>query len=244
MLDYADENFDCILKVIVGNPKIRADYFLNPSKVLAQLLPGITKAERCKVAAKVEEAIRNDRDHARLISFREAYIEREVFLKEAMRNPQRTFQAIYWMTVTTFLIGICFVLGAFLATLFFKENPIQQAVIGGLSGGAGLVATLGAVFATSRQAMRRNNGDNAQVRMILTAFATELAHLRAISIKNFEAAKEVNTEISRVMRTVIAHVEEYLEEEELKEQGESTQEIAVRNTKAPTNGSTPILLSP
>jgi hypothetical protein len=242
---YTDENLNYISKMIVGNPKIRADYFLNPSKVLTQLLPRKikrTKAEQCivaaKVANKVEKAIRNNADSARLISFREALVEREVFLKEAMRNPQRTFQAVYWMSVATFLIGVCFVLGAFLAVLFF-ESPMQQAIIGGLSGGAGSVATLGAVFATSMQAMRRNNGDNAQIRMILTAFVTELTHLRGLCINNFETAKKVNAEIGQVMKRAIAYTEKYVEEEGSREQGERAQENLVRNTKAHTNGSAP-----
>ncbi|MFQ5763233.1 MAG: hypothetical protein ACE5PO_09375, partial [Candidatus Bathyarchaeia archaeon] len=166
-----------------------------------------TTARRAKLASKVEEKITQDQ---RLSSVREAFNEREAFFKAAMRNPQLAFITILVMSVVIFFIGIGLVVGAFLAA-FLLDETTQRAVIGGLSGGAGIVTTLGTVFMMSRNAVRRINGDNAQIRVILSDFATETAQLRAIPINNFDEAKERNGELRKLMIDVVWQIETYVE---------------------------------
>jgi hypothetical protein len=130
-----------------------------------------------------------------------------------MRNPQVAFDAILWMSIITFGIGVALVAGAFAAVLVFRDNTAQQVIIGALSGGAGLATTLGTVFAMSRQAIRRINGDNAQIRVILTAFATETTHLRGVSIEDLTQAKAINKELSHAMKEAVLEIENFVEPE-------------------------------
>lgn len=61
---------------------------------------------------------------------------KQAFLKDAMRNSQRTFNPILWIIVAAFATGIALVVGAFLgATL--GDDTTQKSVISGISGGGG-----------------------------------------------------------------------------------------------------------
>lgn len=217
-----EQNLDDIAEMIVQNPSLRADYFANPGKLLARYVPlqGLQgrlllvgaqtrRALRAKLAAKVEDKIHADWN---LVSFRDAFMEKEVFLKEALRNPQVTFNVLLGMSVLTYIVGLAFVVFAFLAAfVFFDGEPAQQASVGGFSGLAGIITTLGTVFTTSRRAIRRINGDNAQVRVILTDFATEITNLRAVPISRFQDAKETNVELRQVMSDAVSQIEKYIE---------------------------------
>ncbi len=215
-----EEEIDALAEMIVKNPKLRVKYFTNPGKVLAHTMPRkgmygritpnapeATRKVRAKIASKVEEKIKADN---RLLSGREAFVEKEAFLSEGMRNPQVAFNTILWMSIATFSVGIAFVVGAFLA-LFLLDETVQQAVIGGVSGGAGVVTTLGTVFMMSRNAIRRINGDNAQIRVILGNFATATANLRAIPINTFQDAKGINEELGKVTMEVVELIQKYVE---------------------------------
>jgi hypothetical protein len=214
-----EANVDRVAEMIVHNPKLRRDYYTNPEKLLTQVAAkaGVQVDQQVKLGSRIEEKISKD---SRLVSSREAYEERETFLRQAMRNPQVAFDTILWMSIVTFVIGVALVAGAFVAVLVFKDNTAQQIIIGSLSGGAGLVTTLGTVFAMSRQANRRINGDNAQIRVILTAFATETTHLRGMSIEGLEQAKEINRELSQVMKEAVSEIESFVEPERAPQQME------------------------
>lgn len=216
----SNENIEQLAVMIALNPKLRKEYFVNPGKVLARamprqgllgrILPGApeqTKALRAELADHIEGIVSRD---SRLISFRESYQEKEAFLKEGMRNPQTTFDTILRLSIGTFLVGVSLVVGAFLGA-FLGDGTAQKALIGGLSGGGGLVAVLTSVFATARDAIRRINGDYAQISVILSTYATQVSHLRAIDIKTFEHAKERHEELRRVTAEVLAQIEEYVE---------------------------------
>lgn len=217
-----NQNLDDIAEMIVKNPRLRADYFANPGKLLARYVPlrGLQgrvllvgaenrKALRAKLAAKVEEKISDDWV---LVSFRDALVEKEVFLKEAMRNPQVTFNVLLGMSVLTYIVGLAFVVFAFLAAfLFFDDEPAKQASVGGFSGLAGIITILRTVFTTSSAAIRRINGDNAQVRVILTDFATEITNLRTASMRTLQDAKESNAELRQVMSDAVSQIEKYIE---------------------------------
>jgi hypothetical protein len=212
-----EANVDRVAEMIVHSPKLRMDYFTHPEKLLTKVAAeaGVQRDQRSHLGSKVEEKISQD---SRLVSSREAYGERETFLREAMRNPQVAFNTILWMSIVTFMIGITLVAGAFIAVLVFQDETAQQVIIGGLSGGAGLATTLGTVFAMSRQAIRRINGDNAQIRVILTAFATETSHLRGMRIESLEQAKEINGELSQVMKEAVTEIERFVEPERAPQQ--------------------------
>jgi hypothetical protein len=227
----ADERLDQQANLITFNPKLRAEYFENPSKVLARAIPrkGLlerispgaperTRALRAELGEKVEHLVNA---HARLVSAREAYFEKNLFLNEALRNPQRTFDAILWLSILAFAIGVSFLAGAFLAAIL-GDGTTEKAVLGGLSGGGGAATTLGTLFAMSRDAIRKANGDNAQIRLILTDFATEITHFRSITPTAFEPqhlpeAKALNNAIRDATNKAVRMLEKYGEPKEREE---------------------------
>lgn len=217
-----EQNLDNIAEMIVKNPRLRVDYFSNPGKLLARYVPlqGLhgrvllvgaegRRALRAQLAARVEEKISED---WLFISGREALVEKEVFLNEAMRNPQVTFNVLLGMSVLTYFVGLAFVVFAFLAAfVFFDGEPAQQASVGGFSGLAGIITILRTVFTTSSTEIRRINGDNAQVRVILTDFATEIGNLRTAPMDTFQDAKESNVELRQVMSDAVSQIEKFIE---------------------------------
>jgi hypothetical protein len=128
-----EANVDRVAEMIVHSPKLRMDYFANPEKLLTKVAAeaGVQRDQLPRLGSTVEEKINND---SRLVSSREAYGERETFLKEAMRNPQVAFDTILWMSIVTFIIGIALVAGAFVAVFAFEDNTAQQVIISSLSG--------------------------------------------------------------------------------------------------------------
>lgn len=70
---------------------------------------------------------------------------------------------------------------------------------------------MGSVFTLSNKAIRRIIGDNAQIRAILTDFATRITNLRAVPIDKLEDAKAVNQELRTVMADVVREIETFVE---------------------------------
>jgi hypothetical protein len=214
--------------MIVHHPRLRADYFRNPGRVLAWAVPrrGLlerispiaahrTRALRAALGDAIELFISED---SRLVSARESYFEKKVFLDKALRNPEWTFQAIVGLSIVAFVTGISLLVGAFLAAIF-GHGTTEKAVLGGLSGAGGMATVLGTVLALSVDSIRRANGDNAELRLILTDFATAITHYRAISISSFKDAEERNQAIHRLTVDAVKKIEEFAEPRETAKAG-------------------------
>jgi hypothetical protein len=205
--------------LIIQNPKLRADYFRNPRKVLAWAEPrqGIlgrlspaslkTRDSRAALGDAIEKSIEQD---PRLVSAREAIFEQNAFLHEALRNPQRTFTAIVTLSYVAFFIGIGLIVGAFLAA-FLGDGTPEKALLGGLSGLGGAITTLGTIFRLSTGSIRRANGDNAQLHLILTDFATEIANYRALPVNTLADATQTNEAISRLTEHAVQEIQTFAE---------------------------------
>ncbi len=190
-------------ELITHNPTLRAEYFMKPDKIMDRAIrqyrpkgrqegPPLKRQElRAQLGDQIEKIINKD---TRLVSARESYFERRAFLAEALSNPQLTFQAILGLSIAAFFLGGIFLIVAVVAALR------GEAEISGLFGAGSIVSILGTTLTLSRDSIRQANADNTQIRLILTDFATELTHFRAIRIRNFEEAKQRNHEI----RTAVA----------------------------------------
>lgn len=206
-------------ELIANSPKLVSEYFSNPSRLMAQMIPetGLsrimlqtekgTKKKRVELSAELDQVISS---RSSLSSMRNAYLEKELFLKEGMQNPQKTFNAVLWLSVATFAVGVAFIVCAFIAG-FTIDDTTQKSVLAGISGGGGLIATLGSIFATSRDSIRRINGDNVQIRVILNAFASEIANLRAVEVNSYEVAEKVNKELRQARREAVRDIQEFTE---------------------------------
>lgn len=219
-LTIAEEKSDELARLITHNPKLRSEYFQHPGKVLARAIPrqgpfeylwpiphDRVRARRARLGDAIEAMISKD---PRLVSAREAYFEKNVFLDEALRNPQKTFDALVWLSILAFTIGAALLLGAFAAAVL-GEGTAEKAVLGGLSGGGGAATTLLTVFLISRETIRRASGDNAQMRLILTAYATEITHFRAIPIETGQDAEDRNKRIRKATAKAVGEIEAFVE---------------------------------
>jgi hypothetical protein len=195
-------------RLIAYNPKLRAEYFADPDKVLASAIPRKGVLER--IWPPVPERVRKLRDELsdrvleiinrdpRLVCAREG----SSFLSEALRNPQRTFDAIVRLSIVAFAIGVLLLAGG-IAAAFFSDDTTQKAVLGGASGGSGAVTILGTLLTITRDAIRKANRSDSQIRVILTGFGSEISHLRAIPIKTFDDAMKTNAEIRGAMTKAV-----------------------------------------
>jgi hypothetical protein len=213
-----------LARLITHNPEARAGYFKNPGRALRRAIPrrglldriwltapGEIRTQREELVDEVERVIDLD---PRLVSTREAYFEKKAFLSEALENPQRTFTAILGLSIIACLTVVSLVVGAFLAG-FLGDGTTEKAVLGGLSGGGGVATSVGSVLAISSRRIRRANGDDAQMRLILTGFATEITHLRSLRIgSSRDKAREINAEIRGVTGEAVRWIERYAEPQE------------------------------
>jgi hypothetical protein len=213
-----------LARLITHNPEARANYFKNPGRALRRAIP--RQGLLARMCLTAPEEIRTQREllvdeiervidlDPRLVSTREAYFEKKAFLSEALENPQRTFIAIVGLSVVAVLTVVVFVVGALLAG-FLGDGTTEKAVLGGLSGGGGVATSIGSIFTISSRGIRRANGDSAQIRLILTGFATEITHLRSLRVSaRPEKAREINDEIREVTGEAVRWIERYAEPQE------------------------------
>ena len=215
-----DQELDDLAAMIAFNPTLRDGYLARPGRIIARHIPLQGPLERslmlgsqerrnlrARLASRIEAKISGD---GRLVSIRAAFNERQTFLKEALRNPQRAFDTMLWMNIASFGIGVGFIVVAFIAG-FFIDDTVQQGTAAGLSGLAGVVTTLGTVYRMTQRGVRRISGDNAQIRVILHEYATEVAHLRGISIDNLEEAESVARQLRQAKVDALSQIERYVE---------------------------------
>jgi hypothetical protein len=211
-------------RLIAHNPRLRTRYFESPGKVLASAIPRRGLLERIRLTVpprverlreelgdKVEAVMSND---PRLLSDREAAVETNVFLSDALRNPKRAFNAVFWLSILAFFIGVGF-LAVSIVAAFIGEVTTQKAVLGSASGGSGAVVILGTVFTISQDSIRNANRENAQIRLALTGFATVMAHLRAIPVEDLKDVEYGSKEIRGAMRGAVRSLLDIQQEKHL-----------------------------
>lgn len=206
-------------EMIIKNPKLRAKYFSNPTQLMEQIVPMTLKGRfagdeskkikegRVDLGNKLAQKVSEDK---KLSAWGEAYTERDTYFKNARQNLQRTFNAILWISYATFSIGVALIVMAIIGG-FAADGNIVKTVLASLSGTGGLIATLCSLHITTRDSIRRVNGDNVQIRMILSTFTTELANLRSIDIKDSNEVLWVNNELKRTRDDAVRCIQIYTE---------------------------------
>lgn len=230
-----DELIEQKARTVLNNPKLRIDYFSNPAKVIDKMIPRRTSWDRLKPGTPPEtwknrrelakELDKELKDEKSVKLTNEASIEQAMFLEDAMKKPRWAFYTILIMSIITFLVGIALIVGAFIAG-FNIEDITQKALIAGLSGGGGLIATLGSIFITTRDSIRKITGDNAQTRIIFTTTAYELANLRQLQnlVKSDDTPElleqkvtAINDKYSQLRKNVLDQLEKLTEPQKFAE---------------------------
>lgn len=193
---------------IAANPDLRARFLKNPGAMIANAVPaerfGLgadrdTKKLRRQVLAEVSVAMEKKPETA---SSAHAEAVMRQFFREAIRNPELSFVSILGLSVATFAVGAVLV-GAGLAMASFGDESTRNAVVAGVFGGSGVVGALGSVYTLARKGVSLANCNHAQIRLVLSGFATELGHLRSLDLKGRDDVNAVNDKIGEAVNRAV-----------------------------------------
>lgn len=190
-----------IAQQIAADPQLRAKFFENAGRAVAEAVPaerpfGLgadrgTKSLRQQVLAKVPEAMAKKPEAA---SSAHAEAVMQQFFRAAIRNPELSFMSILGLSVATFAVGVALVVAG-LVMASAGGDDTRNAIVAGVFGGSGVVGVLGSVYTLARRGVSVANCNHAQIRLVLSGFATELGHLRALDLDNADAVSTVNHQI-------------------------------------------------
>ena len=189
-----------IAKQIVSNPQRRAKFLRDENKVVAQAVKRSrrfgrvdpeTENKRSEVVTEFFNALEDNSEAASALHARAVMIE---FFEAAIRNPERSFITNLLLSILAFLVGVALMVAG-VVTGLSGDASTQDTVIASLFGATGVIGTLGVVFNLASKGVSRANADHAQIRLVLTGFATELGHLRSIKLDGLKNVDEVNQKI-------------------------------------------------
>ena len=224
---------------IALNPRLRERLVKDPLVAVEMVVPakrlslGVDKEARKlreEVLAELTEVAKNDPE---LGSSRHADAVIKQFFKEAIRNPQISFQVILIMSIDAFIAGLGFAIAGLAIGLAGDRE-----VLGSVFGASGVFGTLGSVLLLARNSVNHANANDAQMRLIVTVFATELGHLCALDLKTLSRVKEVNGKIREAMEAAVELIQQNVKDEASKEEPQGETSSAVPGTATELSGST------
>jgi len=191
---------DYLAALLTATPSLRAQFFGNPIRTIGKALPPskywdyeggssiwfpwfwyqplrYRKARRTlakevfdKVAGQVE-----DQTLSSSINTDSVFDE---FFSPIVRASQRSYTSIYLLSWAAFVIGVGLIgIGTYIG--IHPPKGIDGTTVASVFGGSGAVSALGSVFGMAVSGIRQATSDLARVRVVLTAFATQLGQLRA-----------------------------------------------------------------
>jgi hypothetical protein len=133
----------------------------------------------------------------------------EEYFAPIVKVSRRSVTSVFYLSYLAFLAGLGLIaIGAIVAL----EPPagVDSTVVSSIFGGSGAVSALGAVYAMAKQGIREATLDQARLRMVLTAFATQLGQLRALAETTGEQrsaklgeAEQINKAIAESMKDAL-----------------------------------------
>jgi hypothetical protein len=130
----------------------------------------------------------------------------EDYFAPIVKVSQRNFTSVFYLSIAAFVVGVSLIgVGTYLAVV--PHPGTNSTVVSSIFGGSGVISALGAVYAMATRGIREATLDHARVRLVLTAFATQLGQLRAIIEKpppqKISDAKQLNDAIGKSMREAL-----------------------------------------
>jgi hypothetical protein len=100
------------------------------------------------------------------------------FFSPIVKVSQRSYTSVYLLSWSAFIIGVVLIgVGTYVGV--HPPKGVDGTIVASIFGGSGAVSALGSVFALAVNGIRQATSDLARVRVVLTAFATQLGQLRA-----------------------------------------------------------------
>jgi hypothetical protein len=133
----------------------------------------------------------------------------EEYFAPIVKVSQRSFTSVFYLSIAAFIAGLSLIgIGSYIAIV--PHAGTNSTVVASIFGGSGAISALGAVYAMATRGIREATLDHARVRLVLTAFATQLGQLRAIietpPRQDATTAQELNDAIGKSMNAALAGI--------------------------------------
>jgi hypothetical protein len=195
-----------------ATPGLRARFFADPTKQIGKQLPArkywewkletkpwyvigswreLRKA-RAATATKIVAHIAKDIRGGTLSASINTDAVFAEFFAPIVRASQQSFTSVFLLSWGAFLAGLVLI-GSGIYIAITSPPGTNSTVVGSVFGGAGTIGALGSVYAMAKQGIREATIDHARLRMVLTAFATQLGQLRALAERASEADAKPRT---------------------------------------------------
>jgi hypothetical protein len=211
---------DILTTLLTSTPNLRAKFFANPTRGVGKSLPPAKswdysapdwgwlpwkwygspfryRKERAQLAkAVLNNVTKQVGDHKITASVNTDSVFEEYFAP-IVKVSQRSFSSVYALSWLAFAAGLALIgVGTYVAVR--PPAGTDSTVVSSVFGGSGAISALGAVYAMAKQGIREATLDHARVRVVLTAFATQLGQIRAIIEKPLDgtAAAPGSTQIA------------------------------------------------
>jgi hypothetical protein len=233
--DVVTTDAQILTELLLSTPSLRARFFANPTNEVAKYLPPAKswnysrpswawlpwywpgspvryRQERKRLAKAVLIEIETQIKGLKLKASVNADSIFEEYFAPIISVSQRTFAAVYVLSIAAFCAGLCLIgVGAYVAIAL--PSGTNSTVMASIFGGGGAISALGSVYTVATSGMQNAMSDLARIRLVMTAFATQLGQLRAIIEKDptpgdlttaATAANLVNEYIQSEMTAAIA----------------------------------------
>ena len=169
-------------QTIARDPNLRLKFLESPESAARSLLPssllGLRSAPTADVALVVQEAVDAMQKDPDAVAALRAEGVKGQFFADAMQNPQRSFLAQLTISGGAFIMGVALIIVSMVLALGSPDTT--ETVLAGLFGGVGTLEALATVTLLARSGVATANANNAQLRLILAGYSTELGHLRTL----------------------------------------------------------------
>jgi hypothetical protein len=133
----------------------------------------------------------------------------EEYFAPIVRVSQRSYTSVFYLSIAAFVTGISLI-GAGVYLAIAPRTGTNSTVVSSIFGGSGAISALGAVQAMATRGIREATLDHARMRLVLTAFATQLGQLRAIIEKpppqKRPEAEALNDAIEKSMKAALDEI--------------------------------------
>ena len=197
------EEAKALATLLAATPNLRAKFFANPTREVGKSLPPVKswdypsppgwrwlpwywlgspfryRKERARLAKAVLEQMIVKVEEQKITTAVNTDSVFEEYFTPIIKVSQRSFTSVYLLSIAAFVAGIGLIgVGAYIAV--FPHGGTNSTVVASIFGGSGAISALGAVYTMATSGIRDVTLDHTRVRVVLTAFATQLGQLRAI----------------------------------------------------------------
>lgn len=209
------EDADRFAALMVATPSQRAAFFANPVRAIGNSLPppkywnykdGSSpwwpwfwyrplrfRRDRRRIVREVFDKVADqvvDQTLASSINTDSVFDE---FFAPIVKVSQRSYTSVYFLSWAAFIIGVALIgIGTYVGV--HPPKGVDSTIVASIFGSSGAISALGSVLSMAVNGIRQVSLDLAKVRVVLTAFATQLGQLRAIYEGNSTSTQQVTLE--------------------------------------------------